>query len=116
MWLATHLHPTLSMYLHPSKWTDDPEMQAALKAKTEIRVAELFDIIDTELANQAARGCSAARTPRSTPMPSRCAGGRVEWPGPGVSWPHFGLYARRVLEGPAVRRALQQEHLSEPWI
>jgi glutathione S-transferase len=35
---------------------------------------------------------------------------------PAVDWPHFGPYARRLLERPAVRRAFHLEHLAEPWI
>ena len=116
MWLATHLHPTLSMYLHPSKWADDPEMQSVLRAKAEIRVAELFDIIDAELANHGGPWLLGdSHCALDAYAFTLCRWSR-RMARPGVSWPHFGPYARQVLERPAVRRALQQEHLSEPWI
>jgi glutathione S-transferase len=116
MWLATQLHPALSMYLHPNKWADDAEQRSALKARGEMRVGELFDIVDRELANHGSLwllgGTYSALDAYAFTL---CRWSR-RMARPGVSWPHFGPYAQRVLERPAVQRALRQEHLSEPWI
>jgi glutathione S-transferase len=115
-WLATHLHPALSMYLHPNKWVQDLESLAALKSNAERRVGELLDIIDAELEKH--RGSwllGSTYSALDAYALTLCRWSR-RMQRPAVDWPHFGPYARRVLERPAVRRAFQQEHLAEPWI
>jgi glutathione S-transferase len=116
MWLATGLHPALSNYLHPGKWTADEAAHAALRAGAETRVAELFDIIDAEVARNARPWLLG----KDYSVVDAYAFVLCRWSRrmarPGVSWPHFGPYATRVAERPAVLRALRAEHLSEPWI
>jgi glutathione S-transferase len=116
MWLAASLHPALSNYLHPGKWTADEAAQAKLRAGSEQRVAALFDIIDAEVAK--------TRGPwllgQTFSVLDAYAFVLCRWSRrmarPGVSWPNFGPYAKRISERPAVLRALEAEHLAEPWI
>ncbi|WP_439393371.1 glutathione binding-like protein [Bradyrhizobium sp. PMVTL-01] len=116
MWLATSLHPALSNYLHPSKWTADEAAQIKLRSGAEARVVELFDIIDAELAIDARPwllGEDYSILDAYAFVLCRWSRGMAR---PGASWPHFGRYANRIAERPAVLRALRAEHLSEPWI
>ena len=116
MWLATSLHPALSNYLHPGKWIADETARLQLRAGAEERVAALFDIIDAEI------GCGAKPwlLGQSYSLLDAYAFVLCRWSRrmarPGVSWPNFGPYTRRVAERPAVLRALEAEHLAEPWI
>jgi glutathione S-transferase len=116
LWLATNLHPALSNYLHPSKWTADAAAQIQLRAGAEDRVAALFDIIDAEIVNRGGPwllGETYSAVDAYAFVLCRWARGMAR---PGASWPNFGPYARRVSERPAVLRALHAERLAEPWI
>jgi glutathione S-transferase len=116
LWMATTLHPALSNYLHPGKWTGDEAAQARLRAGAEERVAALFDIIDAEIASHG----SPWLLGESYSLLDAYAFVLCRWSRrmarPGVTWPNFGPYAKRVSERPAVLRALEAERLAEPWI
>jgi glutathione S-transferase len=116
MWLAASLHPALSNYLHPNKWTSDEAAQAKLRAGAEARIAELFDIIDAEVARHAGPWLLG----ETFSVVDAYAFVLCRWSRrmarPGVSWPNFGPYAHRIAQRSAVGRALTAEHLSEPWI
>jgi glutathione S-transferase len=116
MWFASTLQPALSMYLHPNKWANEPAMFPKLRTCAEEKVGGLFDQLDAAL--EAHRGpwlmgddYSAADAYAVTLC--RWARGM---PRPGASWPHIGPYLNRILARSAVQRALQQEHLPEPWV
>jgi glutathione S-transferase len=114
MWLATALHPALSNYLHPGKWTGDEASQARLRAGAEERVGALFDIVDREIGTRPwLLGESYSAVDAYAFVLCRWSRRMTR---PGVSWPNFGPYAARVAERPAVRRALEAERLAEPWI
>lgn len=116
LWLATNLHPALSNYLHPGKWTSDEAAQAQLRAGAEERVAALLDIIDAEIAGHGSPwllGETYSALDAYAFVLCRWARAMAR---PGSSWPNFGPYARRVSERPAVLRALESERLAEPWI
>ena len=115
-WLATHLHPALSMYLHPGKWMQETDDMAVLRRNAERRVGDLSDIIDAELAShQGPWLLGKTYSALDAYALTLCRWSR-RMPRPAVQWPHLGPYARRILERPAVRRAFQQEYLDEPWI
>jgi len=116
MWLSTSLHPALSMYLHPSKWTREPATAADLKAGAETTVCELLDLIDAELASHGEPWLLGQVYSALDPYALVLCRWSRGMPRPGSSWPNFGAYARRVLDRPAVQRALEQEHLVKPWI
>jgi glutathione S-transferase len=115
-WLATNLHPSLSNYLHPGKWTGDESARSELRSGAENRIAALFDIIDAEIASHGhpwLLGETYSIVDAYAFVLCRWSRGMAR---PGVSWPNFGPYARRVSERPAVQRALEAERLVEPWI
>ena len=116
LWSSSTLQPALSMYLHPHKWANDPAMFPELRACAEQKVYGLFDLLDGALeahgdqwllgdAYSAVDACALTLCRWSRGMPR-----------PGASWPHVGPYLDRILARPAVQRALQQEHLQEPWL
>jgi glutathione S-transferase len=116
MWLATGLHPALSMYLHPGKWTADEEAQGSLRTGAEAKVGALFDILDAELGRHGGPWLLGdVYTAVDAYALVLCRWSR-RMARPGRDWPHVGPHARRALERPAVQRALAAEHLLEPWI
>lgn len=116
MWLATNLHPALSNYLHPRKWTDDEAAQAKLREGAEERVAEMFGILDSELQDRTGPWLVG----NSFSVVDAYAFVLCRWSRrmkrPGASSPNFGPYAKRIAERPAIQKALAAEHLVEPWI
>ena len=116
MWLATNLHPALSNYLHPGKWTADAAAQAKLRTGAEERVAALFDIVDAEIA----AGSKPWLLGETYTVLDAYAFVLCRWSRgmarPGVSWPSLGPYAKRVAQRPAVQKALEAERLAEPWL
>ncbi|MGE0575656.1 MAG: hypothetical protein AB7F22_15625 [Reyranella sp.] len=116
MWLATTLHPAVSMYLHPGKWGSSPETLAEPRSSAEAKVADMLDILDGTLE----ANCGPWLLGESHSAIDAYALTLCRWtdgmPRPEASWPHFGAHARRVLEQPAVMRAVRQEHRSESWI
>jgi glutathione S-transferase len=116
MWLASSLHPALSNYLHPNKWMADEAAQARLRAGAEARIAELFDIIDAELARHERPWLLGETFSVLDAYAFVLCRWSRRMARPGASWPKFGPYAHRIAERPAVLRALRAEHLSEPWI
>ena len=116
MWFACTLQPALSMYLHPGKSTNEPAMFPGLQARAEEKLSVLFDLLDAAI--EASDGpwligntYSAAEAYALTLC--RWSRGMAR---PAATWPHIGPYLHRILARPAVQRALQQEHLAEPWI
>ena len=115
-WLATNLHPALSNYLHPAKWTADEAAQAQLRTGAEQRVACLFDIIDAEIASHGSPWLLGGTYSVLDAYAFVLCRWSRRMARPGLSWPNFGPYAKRVSERPAVLRALESERLAEPWI
>lgn len=116
LWLATGLHPALSNYLHPSKWALSEAAQGELRTGAEAAVARHFDILDAHLAGQGGPWLSGADYSIADAYAVVLCRWSRRMERPGASWAHVGPYARRVLERPAVQRALAQEHLAPPWI
>lgn len=116
LWLATGLQPALSNYLHPSRWALSEGAQGELRISAETAVARHFDILDGYLAGQSGPWLTGADYSIVDAYALTLCRWSRRMERPGASWPHVGPYARRVLERPAVQRALAQEHLAQPWI
>jgi len=116
MWSASTLQPALSMYLHPKKWANEPAMFPELRTCAEEKVCGLFDLLDDALAAHGGPwllGDTYSAVDAYALTLCRWSRGM---PRPGASWPHIGPYIQRIVARPAVQRALQQEHLQQPWI
>jgi glutathione S-transferase len=104
------------MYLHPNKWANELATHAELRRCAEEKLGGLFDILDSALeAHDGPWLMGDTYSAADAYAVTLCRWSRG-MPRPGASWPHIGPYINRILERPAVRRALQQEHLPEPWI
>ncbi|WP_347341700.1 glutathione S-transferase family protein [Bradyrhizobium uaiense] len=116
MWFACTLQPALSMYLHPNKSTNEPAMFPELRVRAEEKVNTLFELLDATLEGSGGpwlTGNTYSAADAYAFTLCRWSRGMAR---PGASWPHIGPYLHRILARPAVQRALQQEHLAEPWI
>jgi glutathione S-transferase len=116
MWFASTLQPAISMYLHPTKWANEPAMFPELRTRAEEKVSGLFDQLDAALeAHGGPWLMGDAYSAADAYALTLCRWARG-MPRPGSSWPHIGPYVHRILARPAVQRAVQHEHLQEPWI
>jgi len=116
MWFTSTLQPALSMYLHPHKCANELTTHAELRSCAEEKLGGLFDILDAALAaHDGPWLLGDAYSAVDAYAVTLCRWSRG-MPRPGASWPHIGPYIHHILGRPAVQRALQQEHLPEPWI
>ncbi|WP_148663371.1 glutathione S-transferase family protein [Bosea vaviloviae] len=116
MWLATAPHANLSLYLHPNKVAVSVEAQAEIKQAAEQRVNSQFDRLEDELARHGGPwflGDTYSAVDAYLFTLARWSRGM---PRPATSRSHLGAYLRRVIERPAVQRALAQEHIPQPWL
>lgn len=116
IWFASTLQPALSMALHPNKWASEPAMFPELRRCAEEKLNGLFDLLDAALEAHGGPwllGDTYSAVDAYALTLCRWSRGM---PRPGAGWPHIGPYLHRILARPAVQRALQQEHLQEPWI
>lgn len=116
VWLTNTLQATILVQFYPERWADHPEAIAAVKAHAVERIAPLLDQLDAELVrhggpwllgdNHSAVDCYALMLCRWTRNLER----------PARSLPALGAYLERMLARPAVRRVLEREALSLPWV
>ena len=115
-WLSSELHPALSMYLHPRKWTDQENVRSELSQGAGKKVRFLFDIIDGHIAKSGGPYILGDRFS----VVDAYAFVLCRWSRfmdrPGVEWPNFGPYARHILKRPSVTRVIAREGLVEPWL
>ena len=118
-WLTNTLQAALIIYFYPERWMDDGHSAGAaeLKAHAEHKIGGFLDQLDDELARHG--GPWFAGAPYSVLDPyvftlSRWTRGFVS---PAArTRPHLGPYLQRMLERPAVQRALANEQLTPPWV
>lgn len=116
MWLSTGLHANLSLYLHPNKVVASDDAQAEVREAAERRVNAQFDRVEAELARHGGPwflGDAYSAVDAYLFTLARWSRGMSR---PAASRPKSGAYLRRMVDRPAVRRALAQEHVPQPWV
>ena len=116
MWLSTALHANLSLYLHPNKVAASVEAQAEIRDGAERRVNAQFDRVEEELARHSGSwflGDIHSAVDAYLFTLARWSRGMSR---PAANRPLLGAYLQRMINRPAVQRALVQEHLSQPWV
>ncbi|MEP6678461.1 MAG: glutathione S-transferase family protein [Betaproteobacteria bacterium] len=118
VWSSSTLQATLIHYFYPERMVDEGNAAGAAQVKShaEARVGSLLDQLDAQLASHGrdwllGEAFSAVdayvfvlcRWTRGFGRPAR-------------SLPHVGPYLQRMLERPAVRRALATEALAPPFV
>ena len=119
MWLTNTLQPTLMTYFYPERWMDTGNASAAheLKAHAEQRVGPLLDQLEAQLAGHGGPWLAGADYSVLDPYCLMlCRWTRNFARMPARDRPCLGAYLQRVLQRPAVRKALDAEQLVAPWV
>lgn len=119
MWLTNTLQATLLVYFYPRRWVNEgnAEGEAEVKAAAKRRVGVLLDQLDAELASHGgAWFLGETQSLVDAYVFTLCRWTRHFSSGAARERTHLGAYLRRVLERPAVRRALANEGLTEPHV
>ncbi|EER57815.1 Glutathione S-transferase domain protein [Acidovorax delafieldii 2AN] len=119
MWLTNTLQSTLVVYFYPERWMDEGHAAgvAELKGHAQRRVGGLLDLLDAELARHGGPWfMGGAYTALDAYVFTLCRWTRGFAQGAARTRPHLGPYLQRMLERPAVRRVLDNEGLSAPFV
>ncbi len=117
-WLTNSLQSTLMLYFYPERWASPDHVQGAttVKARAEARAGQLLDQIEAELARHGQPWMLGAQFTALDPYVLTLCRWTRDFGRPARSMPALGAYLRRVLERPAVQRALATEKLAEPYV
>lgn len=119
MWLTNTLQATLLVYFYPHRWVNGGGAtgEADVKAAAKHRVGVLLDQLDAELARHGGPWLlGESHSLLDAYVFTLCRWTRHFSNGAAREREHLGAYLRRVLERPAVRRALANEGLTEPFV
>ena len=121
MWLTNTVQSTLIVYFYPERWVDEGNAAGVeqVKAQAQARVDAMLAQIDAELARVQVAGPWFMGAQYSALDPyvfTLCRWTRGFSAKPARAYPHTGPYLQRMLERPAVRKALLAEQLPQPWV
>lgn len=119
IWMTNTLQPALIIYFYPDRWADPGATQAAddLRRHAQERIGGLLDQMDAELARHGGPWFGGAAYSALDPFAfTLCRWTRGFSMAPARDRPHLGPYLERMLERPAVQRALANEGLTPPWV
>ena len=108
------------VYFYPERWLDEsnPVGSAELKSHAQAKVGLLLEQLDAELARHGGAwllGNSYSVVDPFCLMLCRWTRG-FSSAAPARERAHLGPYLQRMLERPAVQRALATEQLLRPWV
>jgi glutathione S-transferase len=119
VWLTNTLQSTLIVYSYPERWVDaeHAETAAEVKCHAQVRVGQLLDQVDAELARHG--GTWLLGQPYSALDPylfTLCRWTRGFSSAPARERARLGPFLQRMLERPAVQRVLAAEGLQPPFV
>lgn len=123
VWMTNTMQAALLLYFYGERWLDPGNVAgtAQIKAHAQARVVECLDQIDALLASNRARdggpwmlGADYSALDPYAWMLCRWTRGFAEHPA--RSYPHIGPYLQRMLQRPAVQRAIATEQLGAPLV
>ncbi len=120
MWMTNTLQATLLPYFYPERWVNEGNTAGAaeVKARAEIKVGAMLEQLDAEFARHGGPWLLGSnysvRDPFCT-MLCRWTRGFTNVT-PARDRKYLGSYLKRMLERPAVQRALATEKLEQPWV
>ena len=120
MWLTNTLQSTLIIYFYPERWVkaSNAAGQVEVKSHAEWRIRVLLDQLDTELARHGGAWLLGESYTALDPyMFTLCRWTRsfAQTP-PARDRRHLGPFLQRMLDRPAVQRALVAEGLQAPFV
>jgi len=117
-WMSTTLQPTLIAYYYPERWVDagNADGAAQVKRQAEARIAPLLDQLEAQLASHTDPWLLGGHYGACDPYALMLCRWTRGFARPARSLPRLGAYLQRLLERPAVRRAIESERLSPPLV
>ena len=120
MWLTNTLQTALMLYFYPERWMDNGNTAglAQLRAHAECKVAGLLNQLDAELARHGGPWFAGAGYSALDPYVFTLCRWTRNFANeqPARNRAQLGPYLQRMLERPAVQRAIRSEGLSAPWV
>ena len=117
-WMSTTLQPTLIQYFYPDRLVDpgNAEGAAQVKRQAEARVGALLDQLEAQLGAHAGPWLLGERYSAVDPYAFMLCGWTRGFARPARSLPQLGAWLQRMLQRPAVQRALATEQLQAPFV
>lgn len=119
VWLTNTLQAMLLHYFYPERLVDEGDAAAAaqVKAHAQRRVGAMLEQLDAQLASHGEPWLLGKHYRAVDPYTFMlCRWTRGFDARPAREYPHIGPYLQRVLQRPAVLRALRTEELAPPWV
>jgi glutathione S-transferase len=118
-WLTNTLQAMLMHYFYPERMVDDGDGAAAqqVKAHAQQKAVAMLAMLDTQLAAHGGPWLLGAHYSAADPFAFMlCRWTRGFDDRPARSFEHIAPFLQRMLERPAVQRALEVEALAPPWV
>jgi glutathione S-transferase len=118
MWLTNTLQATLLAYFYPERWVDSGNASGAeqVKAHAESKIGSLLDQLESQLEASGGPWLLGQHYTVLDPYALMLCRWTRQFARPARTRPLLGAYLQRVLERPAVQRALKTEALDYPWV
>jgi glutathione S-transferase len=118
VWATNTLQATLMAYFYPERWVDPGNVEGAAQVKrhAQAKVVGMLDQLDAQLAVDGPWFLGASYTAVDAYLWTLCRWTRTFSADRARDRPHLGPYLQRVLERPAVQRALANERLQPPYV
>ncbi|HEY0846714.1 MAG TPA: glutathione S-transferase N-terminal domain-containing protein [Noviherbaspirillum sp.] len=114
IYLTNTLQAELITYFYPERMTDDAAATAQVKAHAEMRVGGMLDLLDKALAESGGPYLLGQRYSAADPYLLMLSRWTRMMNNPARNRPHLGTFLKMMVERPAIRRAFEQEGLSDP--
>ena len=118
IWLTNTLQPALIAYYYPERYVAEGNETgvAQVKAQAEARIAPLLDQLEAQFAGHGGPWLLGQHYSAADPLAYMLCRWTRFFARPARSLPLLGVYLQRMLERPAVQRAIATEQLPQPWI
>jgi glutathione S-transferase len=118
MWLTNTMQATLIVYFYPERWVDEGNAEGAaeLRRHAQAKVHRMLDQLDAEFAHGGPWFMGDAYTALDPYLFTLCRWTRNFSEGRARDRAHLGPYLQRMLERPAVQRAIANEGLQPPYV
>jgi glutathione S-transferase len=118
IWLTNTMQAMLLHYFYGERLVDagNASATAQIKAHAEMRVGEMLDQLDAELAGHGQPWLLGGEYSAVDPYALMLCRWTRGFARPARNLTHLAPYLQRVLARPAVQRTFEQEGLAKPWV
>ena len=118
MWLSNTLQTSLILYFYPERWVDADNAAGArqVRAHAESKIATLLDQLEAQLDSSGGPWLLGRQYTVLDPYALMLCRWTRGFAKPARERPLLGAHLQRVLERPAVQRAIRAEGLGQPLV